>query len=248
MTVCAGVDGCKGGWIAVRRGGGLGSASKVFESFEDILAWLPGDAVIALDMPIGLPEAGTPQGRAAERAARRTLTKRRSSIFAIPSRRAVYAEPGTIAKGAYVAAHARASEVARRTSIPPTGVSIQAFGIFPKIREIDTLLRDTPALRGRVFESHPEVAFLTLNEGKEMSWRKTSPEGENERRQVLLDHGFEASFLSQMAALRSLAKQDDFLDACILVLAAERIARGQAVSYPDPPETDAFGLRISIQA
>jgi predicted RNase H-like nuclease len=247
MTVCAGVDGCKGGWIAVWRGGGALPETMVFECFEEIIAWLPMNAVIAVDMPIGLPETGTPLGRAAERAARPTLTKRRSSIFAIPSRAAVYAVTGPIGKGGYIAAHALASAEARRTSSPPAGVSIQAFGIFPKIREIDRLLRDMPALRQRAFESHPEIAFMTLNGGREMSWKKSSFEGQEERSQALLACGFDASFLSQSPEPRSKAKQDDFLDACILALAAERIARGEAVSYPDPPETDAFGLRISIQ-
>ena len=248
MTVCAGVDGCKGGWIAARRGGGLPLAAKVFKRFADILTWLPDDAVIAVDMPIGLPETGTPGGRAAERAARPLLTKRRNSIFAIPSRAAVYAVTAPFAKGAYLAAHARASAEARRTSEPPTGVSIQAFGIFPKIREIDTLLRETPSPRQRVFESHPEIAFLILNGGKEMRWKKSSLEGQEERCQVLLACGFDASFLSQLPAPRSEAKPDDFLDACVLSLVAGRIARGEAVSYPGPPETDVYGLRISIQA
>jgi predicted RNase H-like nuclease len=248
LTVCAGVDGCKGGWIAVRRGGGMLLEAKVFKRFAEILAWLPGDAVIAVDMPIGLPETGAPRGRAAERAARPLLKKRRNSIFAIPSRAAVYAELGPFAKGGYVAAHERASAEARRTSEPPAGISIQAFGIFPKIREIDALLRKAPALQKRVFESHPEIAFLTLNSGSEMRWKKSSLEGEEERRQTLLGYGFEAAFMSRMPGPRSEVKQDDFLDACVLALAAQRIAQGVAVFYPDPPETDAFGLRISIQA
>jgi predicted RNase H-like nuclease len=206
------------------------------------------NAVIAVDMPIGLPETGAPLGRAAERAARPTLTRRRSSIFAIPSRAAVYAVTGPVEKGGHIAAHALASAEARRTSSPSAGVSIQAFSIFPKIREIDKLLRDAPALRQRVFESHPEIAFMSLNGGREMSWKKSSREGEEERSQALLAHGFDAAFLSQTPAPRTGAKRDDFLDACVLALAAQRIARGEAVSYPDPPVTDMFGLRISIQA
>ena len=248
MNVCAGVDGCKGGWIAVRRGGGLPTEARVFKLFAEVLAWLPPDAVFAVDMPIGLPETGTPQGRAAERAARPLLTKRRNSIFAIPSRAAVYSVTGMIEKGRYIAAHARASAEARRTSEPPAGVSIQAFGIFPKIREIDMLLRDMPELRQRVFESHPEIAFLTLNGGMEMNWNKSGVEGEEERRGVLVAQGFAVSFLSQTPASRPGAKLDDFLDACVLALVAERIASGAAVSFPDPPDVDALGLRISIQA
>ena len=110
------------------------------------------------------------------------------------------------------------------------------------------LLRETPALQESVFESHPEIAFMTLNGGKEMNWNKSGAEGEEERRRVLAAHGYIATFLSRTPAPRPAAKQDDFLDACILALVAERIARGEAVSYPDPPEADAYGLRISIQA
>ncbi|TIP62247.1 MAG: DUF429 domain-containing protein, partial [Mesorhizobium sp.] len=64
---------------------------------------------------------------------------------------------------AWYAAHRRASEVAKATSDPPRGVSIQAFGIFAKIREIDAVLIARPELRRRIFESHPEVAFCRLN-------------------------------------------------------------------------------------
>ena len=69
-------------------------------------------------------------------------------------------------------AHRRASEIARKTSDPPRGVSIQAFGIFPKIREIDALLIERPELRRRVVESHPEVAFWRLNDCQPMRCRR----------------------------------------------------------------------------
>ena len=58
------------------------------------------------------------------------------------------------------------------TSDPPRGVSIQAFGIFSKIREIDTLLIARPELRKRIFELHPEVAFARLNGETPMSLPK----------------------------------------------------------------------------
>ncbi|RWF14112.1 DUF429 domain-containing protein, partial [Mesorhizobium sp.] len=88
------------------------------------------------------------------------------------------------------------SAVAMGTSDPPRGVSIQAFGIFAKIREIDQLLIARPELRGRVFESHPEVAFCRLNGGTAMALPKktkgaVNPAGMEERKALLCRHGYE---------------------------------------------------------
>src|SRR5262249_61643664 len=95
--------------------------------------------------------------------------------------------------------HRIASEAAQRTSDPPRGVSIQAFGIFPKIREIDALLRVRPELRTRVIESHPEVAFWRLNGGAAMRLPKkikglVNPAGMAERRELLIRLGLPAPF------------------------------------------------------
>ena len=42
-------------------------------------------------------------------------------------------------------------------------VSRQGFHLFPKIREIDGLLRSRPDLVSRIVEVHPELAFWSLN-------------------------------------------------------------------------------------
>ncbi|RWG96554.1 MAG: DUF429 domain-containing protein, partial [Mesorhizobium sp.] len=163
--VPAGVDGCKAGWIAVHREHGAPPSASVFATFEALLHALP-DATIAVDMPIGLPDFSNRGGRGPEALVRPLLGARQSSVFAIPSRAALYADTGNFTtEEAWYAAHRRASEVAMTTSDPPRGVSIQAFGIFSKIREIDQLLIARPDLRGRIFESHPEVAFCRLNGG-----------------------------------------------------------------------------------
>ncbi|TGU52611.1 DUF429 domain-containing protein, partial [Mesorhizobium sp. M2D.F.Ca.ET.148.01.1.1] len=92
--------------------------------------------------------------------------------------------------------------IAKATSDPPRGVSIQAFGIFAKIREIDQLLIARPDLRGRVFESHPEVAFCRLNGGIAMMLPKkvkgaVNPAGMEERKALLRRHGYDKGFLDQ---------------------------------------------------
>lgn len=246
----AGADGCKAGWIAVIRRPDAEPEAGVFPSFEAVVESLPDDAIVAVDMPIGLPDFTTAGGRGPERLVRPLIGKRQSSVFSIPSRAAVYAfgEPFTTVERWYEG-HRQASEVARATSDPPRGVSIQAFGIFPKIREIDVLLRARPELRTRIVESHPEVAFWRLNGGHAMRLPKkvkglVNPDGMAERRVMLVNLGLPASFVHQLPPRGAAA--DDFLDAAALLFIAARRARGEAIPFPDPPGVDGFGIPVAI--
>jgi predicted RNase H-like nuclease len=247
-----GVDGCKAGWIAVRCEPDSAPSVDVFASFAALLAANPDDAVIAVDMPIGLPEFSSKGGRGPEALVRPLLGARQSSVFSIPSRAALYADTSDFTTiEAWYAAHRRASDMAKATSDPPRGVSIQAFGIFAKIREIDALLIARPDLRGRVFESHPEVAFCRLNGEQSMNLPKKikgsiNPAGMAERKALLGRHGYEMGFLD-LAPPRG-AAADDFLDAAAMVLIAGRIACGAARPFPDPPLTDRFGIPVAIWA
>lgn len=249
-TVLVGADGCKAGWIAVRRNPGASPSVEIFASFAALLAAVPGDAIIAVDMPIGLPEFSARGGRGPEALVRPLLGPRQSSVFSIPSRAALYADTSdfTTIEVLYDA-HRRASEVARATSDPPRGVSIQAFGIFSKIREIDMLLIARPGLRGRIFESHPEVAFCRLNGEKAMQLPKkikgaVNPAGMAERKALLCRHGYDMAFLDQPPPRGAAA--DDFLDAAAMMLIAGRIALGKAKPFPDPPLVDGFGIPVAI--
>jgi predicted RNase H-like nuclease len=251
-AVIVGVDGCKAGWIAVRRYPGTEPSVTVFPSFAALLDALPADAIVAVDMPIGLPDFSQRGGRGPEALVRPLLGDRQSSVFSIPSRAALYADTNDFTTiEAWYAAHRRASEVAKATSDPPRGVSIQAFGIFAKIREIDALLIARPHLRGRVYESHPEVAFCRLNGEKPMTLPKkikgaVNPAGMEERKALLCRNGYERAFLDQPPPKGAAA--DDFLDAAVMMLIAARIARGEARSFPDQPLADRFGIPVAIWA
>jgi predicted RNase H-like nuclease len=247
----AGADGCKAGWVAVLLEPSGSPRAAVFREFSELVAALPDDAVIAVDMPIGLPEFTRRGGRGPEALVRPLLKDRQSSVFSIPSRAAVYAsEVPFTSLDAWHAAHRAAGAVARQTSDPPRAISIQAFGIFSKIREIDRLLISRQELRGRVIEAHPEVAFWQLNGRRAMALPKkvkgrVNPAGMDERRALLVAHGYEPGFLE--ATPRG-AAEDDFLDAAAVMLVARRRAFGQAISFPDPPGEDERGLPLAIWA
>ena len=116
-----GVDGCVGGWLAafVRPAGGE-ARLRIVPRFAELLAAPENPAVIAVDMPIGLPARVGVGGRAAENAIRPLLGARQSSVFSVPSREAIYA-----------ADYREACRIAQTTSDPPRKVSKQLFNIAP---------------------------------------------------------------------------------------------------------------------
>src|ERR1700722_19252882 len=105
----AGADGCKAGWIvAFAAADGDDLRVRVVPRFADIMLQPEQPVLIAVDMPIGLPKRIGPQGRGPERAVRPLLGARQSSVFAVPSRDAVYAE-----------SYSEACRIAAATSEPP---------------------------------------------------------------------------------------------------------------------------------
>src|SRR5579864_6074014 len=126
-TWLAGVDGCPAGWmVAFVRPSGDEARVRVVARFMDVIAAHEAPSVIAVDMPIGLPDRIGPGGRGPEAAVRRLLGDRQSSVFSVPSRAAVEALD-----------YLQACAIALATSDPPRKVSKQLFMIAPRIRELD---------------------------------------------------------------------------------------------------------------
>jgi predicted RNase H-like nuclease len=237
----AGVDGCPSGWVVafVRRAGGEARV-RVVSHFTGVLAAPEAPAVVAVDIPIGLPERTGPGGRAAESAVRPLLGARQSSVFSVPSRAAVAALD-----------YGEACRIALATSQPPRKVSKQLFMLAPKIREVDACLRGDAAAAARVFEVHPEVAFWRLNGERALAEPKKVKgrcyeDGLALRRRLLIDAGLPVALVN--GAPPSGAGADDLLDALACAVIARRIDAGMARPFPDPYERDACGLRMAIWA
>lgn len=141
---CAGVDGCKGGWVVATRRG-----VHVESSIADVVA--AEHRVIAIDMPIGLP---TSQARRSELEARRFLSPRGSTIFPTPPRRCLAATD-----------YRHACELS--VSARGVGLSKQSWHIMGKIAELDRAV--TAADNDRVIEAHPECSFVTMNDGMQLA-------------------------------------------------------------------------------
>lgn len=233
MIAVIGVDGCPGGWIAVRWAGTL--SHHFCRSFAEVLAL--DAAIIAVDMPIGFPQGS---GRPAEREARARLGDRQSSVFSVPSRAAVMCTDYREACAANLA-----------SSDPPRKVSKQIFHIFPKMREIDALV--TPELQSRLHEVHPELAFWAMNGEAPLPLPKkvkgrVHDNGLALRASLLAAAGFPLQALPPASYRRADVGADDLIDACACAWSARRIAEGRAIRLPADPPRDARGLRMAITA
>lgn len=240
-TWLAGVDGCRAGWLAVFvRPQGEAARLAVYSRFADLAAAPEAAAIIAVDIPIGLPERSGRGGRAAESAVRPLLGERQSSVFSVPSRAAVYAD-----------SYADARRIALATSDPPRSVAKQLFSIAPKIRAVDLCLRADAALAARVYEVHPELAFWRLNGGRALDQPKKvksriHPAGLALRRALLDKAGLPKALTG--AAAPDGAAADDLIDALACAAIARRIHAGQARPFPDSAPCDNFGLPMAIWA
>ncbi|GIX48280.1 MAG: hypothetical protein KatS3mg131_2491 [Candidatus Tectimicrobiota bacterium] len=170
-----------------------------------------------------------PGGRCCDRLARRLLGRRASSVFSPPARLLL--------------------EATQYAQVRPYGLSRQAFGLLPKVREVDRLL--SPSWQATVYEAHPELAFAALA-GRPLAASKKTRAGRQARLHLL--QSAPEAWLRQLgealAALpplpRSQAAPDDLLDAAVLTRTAYRIATGQATCLPPAPPRDARGLRMAI--
>ncbi len=185
--------------------------------------------VLALDIPIGLPDAGP---RRADAVARALVGARAASVFTTPVRAALQAPD-----------HAEAVRLSRAAT--GHGVSAQAFALRHKVLEVDRWWRSAPRGAPRLVEAHPEVSFAAMAGGAP-THRKKSWAGAGERRALLRSAGVEVP--DDLGEAGRVGAVDDVLDAAALAWTARRVARGQATSHPDPPEPMPDGWRAAIWA
>ena len=215
MAPYVGVDWASSGWLAVAIGDGEWTA-RMHPSIHSVWFDHRGAESILVDMPIGLPES---ERRACDRGAKAFLgSDRARSVFWTPCRAAVERDTYDAAK--------RANRDARGDSL-----STQAWGLIPRIREVDRFLRDTDGARESILESHPEVCFAAFAGGDLPS--KHDDDGLDARNELLeatdesaagvYDDFVETHIESQPSWARRIgsSNRDDLLDAMVLALTAK---------------------------
>ena len=234
MSVICGVDGCKAGWVVIFKNLDSGSISwRLYSTVRELVYSEPIPKIIAIDIPIGLPEYGP---RVCDLEARQLLGPgRASSVFPAPIR------PVLIASSYDEACQIRFHVEGKR-------MSHQSWAIMPKIKHVDEMLRQDPELQTRIREVHPELSFYFLAGRRRLQYGKKRKFGRDERRNLLAPiygRWIEAA-LSERKQLAS--KEDDILDAFAALWTAERILSGTSKVVTSTPHRDTFGFLMEISA
>ncbi|MEA2463634.1 MAG: hypothetical protein QOJ98_1381 [Acidobacteriota bacterium] len=232
MTTIVGADGCRSGWFCVfEELPSLRIRWEVFPTIRALFAAAPDIELLAIDVPIGLTDAGR---RACDVEARAFLGPRRGlSVFDAPIRPALHAANYRDACDASFA-------------VQNKKLSQQSWAIYPKIREIDDLLRHRADLRERIYEVHPEVSFAAWKGAPIVEPKKKRP-GFSVRHDLVSRHfGSGAYAAVRPLYLRKNVANDDILDAFAALWTAERIVLGDAKSLPADPPIDSAGLPMRM--
>lgn len=219
-TRVLGVDWASPTWVAAELDDGAFRAMHVETSLAHLLERHPDVSVVAIDMPIGLPDGAG--GRPCDREARALVGPRGSSVFSAPPsavlKRATYTDANAFSKKRYGA-----------------GVTAQAYALRDRICEVErAAVKD-----GRLIEVHPEVSFRELADAP-LKAAKTSWDGQRERRRLLESAGVKVPAHIGKAGRVPVA---DVLDACVAAWSADRFWRGEAKPLP---ERTASGRRAVI--
>ena len=230
--IIAGVDGCKLGWIIVKydeQNYSFGLYSTIEELYEDNQDLQR----VLIDIPIGL--ASSSHKRTIEKQMRIALSSRSSTVFNPPCRRAVYLDDYEKAKVVNL-------EVEMRS------ISIQAFNISKKIREMDEfLIKNQPQTEW--IESHPELCFKSLNIGQVVLSNKKTEDGRAERLKILSKYEasvFDTYNLILTQTKRKDVKQDDIVDALCLCIVNKLCLKNGVDFLVDEHQRDELGIKIRI--
>lgn len=227
MAIIVGADGYREKWLTVSLDTSTDEIWAAVRSTAELPAL--GYDVLAIDIPIGLPEAGS---REAESLARGFVGPRRSSVFPTPIRPALRCPT-----------HLEACAITH--AINGKKVSVQAFALFSKIEQLRNLLEAHPDLASKTFEVHPEVSFRAWD-GEPMQHYKKSAGGK-QKRQALIAREFGADVFDRLKRESSVRLPDDDLaDAFAALWSAKRILEGRFASIPGHRILDGAGFPMNI--
>ena len=229
----AGIDGCKAGWMLITFDEG-NERYQVLRTRDELLAAFKEFDRIFIDMPIGLEDEE--YTRECDALLRKKLgTEYAPSVFSPPIRPAL--EAPTYAE-------------ANMTSFEFNGkkLSLQSWNITPKIKMVDELLRLEEGVKEKVFESHPELLFQTLNGGM-IFQKKNLKKGIRHRLELIKDEEPVADdFFRDIKEefRRNEVQEDDIVDAMVLAYYAKKSEVEGIKTIPEEVEYDSEGLPKAI--
>jgi len=229
----AGIDGCKAGWILITFTEGE-EKFQIIENNDDLKGVFEYYDRIFIDMPIGLEDEE--YTRECDRLLRKELgAEYAPSVFSPPIRPALDAPT-------YAEANLTSFEYTEKK------LSLQAWNITPKIKLVDTLLREHETFKTKVFESHPELLFQKLNGGM-IFQKKNLKKGIRHRLELLraeepiADEFFR---IIKEEYRRSEVGEDDIVDSMALAYYAKLSNEKGLKTIPEETPYDSEGLPKAI--
>ena len=227
-----GIDGCKHGWICAQLNKDAISF-KLIEHINEVKNL--NSELIFIDIPIGLGDQFNT--RTIDFKLRKLLSKKRkSSVFTPPTREALDAP--TYQLGNQI-----------NKSISGKGISIQAWNIGHKIKEVNQFLAVNNLYQKKMSESHPELCFELLNNGPLQHSKKTLL-GIEERIKIINSYiHIPLQEIKDFAkeCKSDKAKMDDIIDAVVLSLSAMRWKNNGKRQITQEKEKDTFKLPFNIK-
>lgn len=228
----AGIDGCKAGWILFSLD--EDKLYKIIRTNDELREELDRYDRIFIDMPIGLEDES--YTRECDALLRKKLgAEYASSVFSPPIRPALHAP-------SYVEANMQSFEYTEKK------LTIQSWNITPKIRVLDDFMDESPELREKLFESHPELLFMNLNRGM-IYQKKNTKKGLRHRLDLMKEHEpTVADFFREIKEeyRRNEVEEDDIVDSMVLALAAHHSISKGIKTIPEEPPVDSKGLKMAI--
>lgn len=227
-----GIDGCKFGWVAVSL---TDESAQIFKNLIDLVTFYNNETLFLIDMPIGLPSPEIE--RNCEIIARRQLaTKRKSSLFPVPCREAVYAEN-----------YEKANQINR--DVLQKRISKQSWFICSKIKELDQLLLQNEKYKARFKESHPELAFHYLNQKISMEFNKKTETGQKERLFLLsqFSPSIDVIYKNTLQKFKRMdVEKDDIIDALGLAVTLQEIIKNNISLESSTVDEKNLEMKINI--
>lgn len=229
----AGIDGCKYGWVIIIYNEEKFYYKGIYKTIKDLIENNQDLDAVIIDMPIGLSSKSNL--RTVEKEMRDEMEYRHSTVFNPPCRKALKSN-----------SHEEASLI--NLDIEGKKISIQAFSIKDKIKEIDDCYDLFKEYKIEILESHPEICFKYLNNSI-LSTKKSKPDGIRERLEILSQYYSDSEKVFQYAlssTLRKELKKDDIIDALCLCI-VNKLGKENSFSFiTDSNGKDEKGIERKI--
>ena len=221
MNYVFGIDGCKAGWIVAEEIHKNELNITLFKSLSQLEILTRNEATVGIDIPLQIHDKGF---RKADSEARALLKSRASSIFSAPAKKTLLAKT-----------YKDACEV--NFSVCGKKISKQTWFLFKKIKEARLLFGKKENYL-KLYEVHPELSFMAMNNMKVLEYGKKTIEGFNFRYRLLK----QVFPLFDFREIRAKFKKkdvadDDILDAVAVLWSTQKIIDKIASYVPKDPET-----------